>query len=167
MGSGGHNRKPKALKVVHGTFRKDRNPQNEPEGVPVREVPRAPSTLNRWGKRLWKRLAQQLVDNGVLTELDLPALEQLCTQYGRAMELQDAILHEVGEDGKRYKRTFAEYLAGRNSQTMPEYAALRNSEATLKQYLAEFGLTPQSRNRIDLKHKETQSDPMEDLLNEA
>jgi P27 family predicted phage terminase small subunit len=159
---------PKQLKVVRGTFRKDRNPKNELEGEPVREVPKPPTGLNRWGRKLWKRIAQQLVDNGVLTELDLPALEQLCQQYGRAQELYDAMTHEIDETGKRRKRSLAEYLVGRNSQTMPEYQVMRQAENLLKAYLEQFGLTPASRNRIDLSHaQEEKQDPMEALLNEA
>jgi len=168
MPRGGQNRKPKQLKVIQGTFRKDRNPAKEPEGTPVTEAPRAPSTLNRWGKRLWKRYAVLLIDNGVLTDLDLPALEQLCQEYGIAAELYDAVTHYVDDDGKRKRQSMAEYLAGRNSQTMPEVAVMRQAKNALKSYLAEFGLTPASRNRIDLgKGGEKEEDPMEALLNEA
>lgn len=168
MARGGQNRKPRQLKVVQGTFRKDRNPAREPEGNPITDPPRAPSTLNRWGKRLWKQVVVQLTDNGVLTDLDLPALEQLCQEYGIAAELYDAVTHYVDEDGKRKRQSIAEYLAGRNSQTMPEVAVMRQAKNAMKSYLEQFGLTPASRNRIDLgKGEEKEEDPMEALLNEA
>ncbi|MFW5777375.1 MAG: phage terminase small subunit P27 family [Spirochaetota bacterium] len=174
MPKGGHNRKPKALKVIHGTARKDRNPENEPEVRPLTEVPKPPTGLNRWARKIWKELAPELVDNGVLSHVDVFAFEMCCTQYGIAKELEYRITHwpvidrETGEVIRVRKQSIADYLRGRNSQTMPEYAAMRQAVAQFKALVEQFGLTPASRNRIDLpKGGENQEDPMEALINGA
>jgi phage terminase, small subunit, putative, P27 family len=168
MPSGGHNRKPRQLKVIQGTFRKDRNPEHEPEPQKFVEVPRPPSWLNSHGKRRWWDLAEELVRNGLLTVVDIPALEMTCDIYGQYRDLHDAIYKPIDPDtGKRTKRTLAQYMAGRNSQTIPEYTAMRNLLAAYKSYLAEFGLTPVSRNRVNIPKPERAADPMEALLNEG
>jgi P27 family predicted phage terminase small subunit len=167
VGSGGHNRKPKAAKVLQGTFRKDRNPAREPEPPKVYAVPKPPGYLGRYGKQIWKKLAADLVNTGVLTTVDLPAFELCCEAYDQYRESRDSVYAFIVDDetGKRRRRTLAEYMDGRNSQTMPEYAAMKQAFVTFKSYLVEFGLTPASRNRIDLKEKVPEVDPMEALVN--
>ena len=171
----GRPRKPRQLKVIHGTFRKDRNPGSEPEAKRLDAAPPPPPCLNKWGKAMWKDLTAQLIAMKVVTAVDLIALEACCTQYGLYRELQDAIYHideEVELDGKRTirrrKRSLAEYMAGRNSQTMPEYVQMKGAFALLRQYLSEFGLTPAARNRIDvMTPNDDTEDPMERLLGEG
>jgi P27 family predicted phage terminase small subunit len=167
MGSGGHNKKPRASKILQGTFRKDRNPAHEPDPPRVYEIPRPPAYLGRFGKRIWKDLVVDLVNTGVLTTVDIPALELCCAAYEQYREARESVYAFVvdEETGKRRRRTLAEYMLGKNSQTMPEYAAMRQSFATFKSYLVEFGLTPASRNRIDLKEPAQTVDPMEELVN--
>lgn len=168
MPSGGHNRKPRELKVIHGTFRKDRNPEHEPEPQKVFEVPKPPNWLNSYGKSRWRELAAELVETGLLTVVDLPALEMTCDIYGQYRDLHDAIYKPIDpETGKSSKRSLAEYMAGANSQTIPEYTAMRNLLTAYKSYLAEFGLTPVSRNRVNIPKPERAEDPMEALLNEG
>ncbi len=162
-------RLPRQLKIVRGTFRADRNPGKEPDPEKLVEIPKAPSHLPHSGKQLWKKLVAQLLDVEMLTEADLPALEACCLNYGLYRELYRAITTAVDPvTGKKKKRGVAEYLAGRNSQTMPEYIQMTKAFATFKSYLTEFGLTPASRNRIDLPTpKEPETDPMEELIDEA
>lgn len=174
MPKGGHNRKPTALKIVQGTARKDRLPENEPEAPALTEIPKPPTGLNRWARKAWRALAPYLVDNGVLSDLDLLAFEACCIQYGIAKELEYRITHwpvidrETGEVVRIQKQSLADYLYGRNSQTMPEFTAMRQAWAQFKAYLEQFGLSPASRSRIDLsKGGEDKQDPMEALLNGA
>ena len=103
-----------------------------------------------------------------MTEVDWPMLELLCAAYSQYREAYDAVYHPVDpETGKRNKRTLDEYMRGRNSQTMPEYQAMKTAYQTYKSYAAEFGLSPASRNRIELPERKDEEDPMERLLNEA
>lgn len=168
-----NHRKPTERKIIDGTFRKDRAPENEPKPPPVFEPPKPLSHLNKWAKAKWRELAQQLFDDGLLTVLDTTTLEVLCVNYGIYRELHDAIhrppeLDEEGNPtGRRRKRTLAEYMAGRNSQTMPEYTAMTKAFQTYKSLMAEFGLSPAARGRINVPKPAKQEDPMERLLNEA
>lgn len=162
MGSKNSGRRaPRQLKIVRGTFRKDRNPAQEPEPTKVAHVPSAPAYLGRHAKAHWKKIASELVRAGVLTTVDLGALEILCSAYGEFREAYEAVY----TDARGNERSFREYMRGRNSQTMPEYNAMKAAKAEYKAYATEFGITPSSRNRLELKPKkgETQ-DPMEALL---
>ena len=165
MPRGGNNRKPKDSKIIQGTFRKDRNPANEPDPPKVDEVPRAPSHLNRWAKRWWKQQTPVLLETGVLRTVDLPSLETVAELYGQYRESQDAVYHCIDEEtGARRKRSLAEYMAGRNSQTMPEYTAMTKALASYRAAAAEFGLSPVSRNRVDLREKGDEKDLLEEMI---
>lgn len=159
---GGGRRTPRQAKIIRGTFRKDRNPQREPEPEKIQIAPKAPKYLAKYGRELWKRLAEETVRCGILSIIDIASLDLLCSAYQDFREAYSAI-HGTG---KRMKG-LGQYLAGRNSQTMPEYNALKSSYATYKALAVEFGLTPASRNRIELEPlKKPDEDPMEGLLGE-
>jgi len=161
----GRPKKPTKLKLIQGTFRKDRAVENEPQPESVVEIPRPPSYLNKYAKKMWKTLVGELVHKGILTVLDLPALEVCCETYGQYRLAHEAVFKPIDpETGKRTKRTPAEYMEGRNSQTMPEYVAMTKAFTIFKGYLIEFGLTPASRSRLDIpKERGEEVDPMEKL----
>jgi P27 family predicted phage terminase small subunit len=157
-------RDPSRIKVIKGTFRPDRAPANEPDPLVITSVPRAPSHLNRWAKQMWNATARELVRLRMFTTLDTYSLEVLCEQYGIYRELKESITHKKVE-GKLQKITLAEYLATRNSQTMPEFTAMKGAFERYSALLKEFGLSPSSRSRIDLLGEPPATkDPMEDLL---
>ncbi len=164
----GRPKKPTKLKLVQGTLRKSRTNENEPEPEPVSEVPRPPSYLTKYAKKLWKTLAGELVEKGILTVVDLPALEVCCEAYGQYRAAHEAVFRPVDkETGKRTKRTLAGYMEGKNSQTMPEYMSMTKAFYYFKAYLIEFGMTPASRGRIDLPDSGEEEDPMKRLYHEA
>lgn len=169
MPKGGHNRKPTGTKIIHGTFRKDRAQEREPEPEKVAEIPKPPSYLSKYAKKLWKSLAGELVEKGILTVVDVPALEACCEAYGQYRAAHEAVFRPVSPlTGNREKRTLAEYMRGRNSQTMPEYSTMTKAWTTFKSYLVEFGLTPASRSRVGIPDpKGKENDPMEKLYREA
>jgi P27 family predicted phage terminase small subunit len=167
MARGGHNRKAKIIKMHHGTYRADRNPKNEPDPEVLTEIPKPPSFLHRYGKQFWKKLVPVLIEEGLLTVVDLPALEICCDLYAQWREAHDAVFRPVDpETGKKGKRSLAQYMKGRNSQTQPEYSAMKSSYQAFKSYMAEFGLSPLARNRIDIPMTKEDLDPMEELLDE-
>jgi P27 family predicted phage terminase small subunit len=169
MGKGGHNKKPTQAKIIQGTFRKDRAPAKEPKPEKVSNVPKPPAYLSKYAKKVWKDLAEELVEKGILTVVDLPALEACCEAYGQYRLAFEAVFRPVDpETGKKGKRTLARYMKGRNSQTMPEYTAMNKAWATFKSFLTEFGLTPASRTKLEIAEpKGKGEDPMEKLWNEA
>lgn len=165
----GRPRKPRQKKIIQGTFRKDRNPGNEPSPSVLLTVPKPPAGMNRWARRLWKDLIAELMEQQLVTTIDLATLELCCEAYGMYREAKDAVFHPRNlETGKRVRRSLAEYLRGRNSQTMPELTTMKNGWQLYKAYMAEFGLSPASRNRIHIPGpREAGQDPMEKILNEA
>lgn len=181
---GGRPRKPRRTKIIQGTFRKDRNPGREP-APPIMPEVKPPSGMNHWARRLWKDLIHDLVEQQLLTSIDVAALQLTCDAYGDYKETGRAIFRPVNPlTGKRVRRTLEQYLSGidpwmavetlspldlmglrRNSQTAPELAQRNRAWTIFKAYMTEFGLSPASRNRINVPGpKETGEDPMEKLL---
>jgi len=187
MARGGQNRKPRRTKIIQGTFRKDRNPGREPAPPVVSAVPKPPRGMNRWARRLWKNMAQDLVEQQLLTSIDVAALQLTCEAYGDYEEAKQTIFRPADpRTGKRVHRSLEQYLSGidpwmdisildtvtiiglrRNSQTAPELTQRNKAWAIFKSYLTEFGLSPASRNRIHVPEpKGAGQDPMEKLLSE-
>ncbi|ADK81306.1 phage terminase small subunit P27 family [Sediminispirochaeta smaragdinae] len=167
MSRGGHNKKPTILKLTHGTFREDRANEKEPEVKALDEAPKAPSHLNTFAKNKWKELAPVLAQTRVLSATDLTMLEALCEAYGQYREAQYAVYHYTDDDGKKRKRNLAQYMSGKNSQTMPEYTAMRQALSMVKTISAEFGLSPATRSRVSAIDTPEAKDPMEALLEGA
>ena len=160
--------KPTRLKVIQGTYREDRAPENEPQPEKVLKVPRPPTYLTKYALGLWKDLAGELTAQGMLTIIDMPALEACCEAYGQYRAAHEAVFRpQDPKTGKRRNRTLAEYMEQRNSQTMPEYTAMTKAFNTFKSYLIEFGMTPASRGRISIPNSpEEETNTMERLHNE-
>src|SRR5437667_3888675 len=79
-------RKPTALKVLHGTFRKDRAVQNEL--APTPGAPTPPSWFDKLAKAEWLRIVPELAASGVLSMVDGAALEGYCSNYSLAVRYQ-------------------------------------------------------------------------------
>lgn len=158
-------RVPTQLKVIRGTFRNNEAPKNEPKPQALSTPPKPPSHLNRWAKQWWNETATELLPLGMLAKIDLYTLEILAEQYGIYRELKDAITHISMPGGKRKKITIAQYLAGQNSQTIPEYAGMKSAFERYTTLLKEFGLSPASRSRMDIPREPPKAiDEMERLL---
>lgn len=126
-------RKPRQLKVIEGTLRRDRD-YPEPE-FPVVEGARPPDWLN--GPEAlaeWDRLTALLESSRVLTQADLTALAHLCNLHGACVKL---------------------YRAGME----PTAAQLTQ----LRLMLAEFGLTPASRSKAGTAAPKDQKNPFQAL----
>ncbi|MGH0053048.1 MAG: P27 family phage terminase small subunit [Sphaerochaetaceae bacterium] len=162
----GRPRIPKGQKVLQGTFRKDRNPAQEPEPSRLNRIPSPPSSLNAFGKKFWKQYMQELSSIGVMTEVDLSGFEIVAQTYGQWKEAEQAIYHPI-YGGKKTKRTLAEYMRDRehSRKNMGELMTLEKARNDFFRFAAQFGMTPAFRNKIDIKeaHQE-QKDPMENLL---
>ncbi len=157
---------PKQAKILKGTFRKYRDDRPHLAPPLIRAVPKPPRGMTSWARARWKILAAELVEQDLLTTLDLGTLEICCGIYGIYAEARQAVYNPLDPaTGKRRRRSLAEYLEGRSSQTSPELATMRAAERGYRQYLAEFGLSPSSRQRLTPpKSKDSGEDPMEALL---
>jgi len=108
------------LKVVRGTFRKDRHNPDAPEFETLTGPVEPPAWMTSGeATEEWKRLVSLLESQGVLTEADLTMLAVLCHQYG-------------------------EYVANvREGKAIPG-AVL----SQIRMLYSEFGLTPAARRNI-------------------
>lgn len=111
---------PKGLKVIQGTFRPEREPdQPFPDFEPVATFPEAPQHLNPDGRDAWNDLGPKLVAAGVLQVVDLYPLEQLCYAWQRFRKLAKADMDITA-----------------------------SQDNALKALWSEFGMTPASRRRV-------------------
>ncbi|MEQ8409116.1 MAG: hypothetical protein RKH07_12655 [Gammaproteobacteria bacterium] len=112
-------RKPKNLKVVAGTDRKDRD-VSEIEIPPVEEMPQAPDWItNAHAVKEWNRLCPILMATKLLTDADLSTLAHLCGLHGKIVQL---------------------YAAG-EAPTASMITTLRNLQN-------DFGLSPVARGKV-------------------
>ena len=136
-GRSGGKAKPKALKELAGTFRKDRHNPNEPTLPVYEKAPGPPVHVTGDARKAWIRVAKVLTTMGILTEADLHALEAYCVVYAR------------WEDAEAQLKQYGVMLTKGGSLFPSPY--LRIAEDSLKQlraWMNEFGITPSSRSRV-------------------
>jgi P27 family predicted phage terminase small subunit len=150
MGTRGRRPKPTAIKRLEGNPGKRRLNESEPapDAADVR-VPKG--KLPPEGRALWRALAPQLADLGVLKTTDLPALEVLCLHYALVRRAWK-ILDEEGPTVENSRLVDdADPGAGVVVLTVKKHPAasvFRENAMAFKGFATEFGLTPSSRVRI-------------------
>lgn len=127
---------PTAVKVLRGTAKASSKGEPAPARI---EAPRVPyGVLGKDGQRLWNEIAPRLSRNGLLTELDLPALAMMCAHYDAAMQAAREIrtngVLSVDERGLLRKS--------------PAVQILRDASAAFRAYADRFGMSPSARTRI-------------------
>lgn len=139
MGVRGRKPKPTAVKVLAGNPGK--RPLNESEPAPraptAQELRPPKGKLPRDGSELWRALAPQLAELGVLKHTDLPAFEVLCLHYAMVrkawtMVAKEGLTSDTAMGVKKH----------------PATSVFRENAMAFKGWLTEFGLTPSSRARI-------------------
>jgi len=156
--------KPTSLKVIEGNPGKRPLSANEPKPRPL--APRRPSWLNREGKKMWKQLAPELERLGLLTVVDGQAFAAACQSYGVWVECERFFKKKNPDTGRPYGRTY-EYTNKHGDTNVIERPEVKIGQKALEAFRAfcsEFGLTPASRTRINVKLAEGELDPMEALL---
>lgn len=129
---------PTQIKLLRGTFRKDRARGSEPKvGV---EVPRCPKELSPDAKREWRRIAPELARLGLLTRIDGTMLALYCDSYARWLEAQQAV------------QKFGAVIKSPSGFPMQSpYLAIANKALDqMRQLLQEFGMSPSSRTRVSV-----------------
>lgn len=76
----GRKPKPTKLKVIQGTFRKDRANPDEPN--PKTKIPSPPDFLNADALQEWGRMSEKLYQLGMLAEIDRGIFAAYCDSYG-------------------------------------------------------------------------------------
>lgn len=143
-GSGGANRKPTALKVLHGDDKKNPQRINRNEPIPGDQPILPPVTLTADGLEVWQRLAQDRIDKGVLTIWDVDAFALFCEAIAQAHE---AARH-AGEEPERLIQS--------------PMSRFKDAVAICASLGGRFGWTPSDRAKLVVGGR--QRDPKEDLL---
>lgn len=155
-------KKPTNLKLLQGTFRKDRAVTNEPK--PESEIPSVPTHLSDEAKVEWGRISEKLLNLGLLTSIDRAALAAYCQCYSDWIEAsrfcattkdgQDRKVIKTGEKIKQDKDGKVIERSGGNLVENPYFSIQKRSLELMHKFLTEFGMTPASRTRINVPAEE-------------
>lgn len=137
MGKRGPAPKPTALKRLNGN--PGHRPLNDDDLTVPASVPEAPENLCPAARDVWYRLGAKLASHGLITDLDEAAFAVLCESYAAYLEL----IVLARKDGP---------LVMVNGQPVPNPYLCRSDKeaAKVQKLLAEFGLTPSSRARLNI-----------------
>ncbi len=146
MGNRGPTPKPTKLKVIQGTYRKDRASTNEPK--PEQTVPKCPTFLKGEARREWRRITAELIKLKLLSEIDRAALAAYCTNWEMYVEA-DKIIRKEGMTCITPKG---------HVQQRAEIGIRNRAMLQMKAFLSEFGMTPASRTRISVPEERINPD---------
>ena len=153
MGARGPRPKPRNLILLNGNAGHHVLPKNPVEPTP--EIPKPPAHLDSVAKKEWKRIAPELFKLGLLSVVDRASLEGYCENYAIYIHMKRAIRDQGG---------YAKYIAGKNSQTIPELATMKSAWVMIKAFASEFGMTPSSRGRMNVERPKDAIDPLDAFL---
>ena len=153
MAQRGRKPKPSALKELEGNPGKREINTNEPH--PVKKAPPCPKWLEPDAKKEWRRLAKQMEQLGILTEVDMSAFAGYCQAYARWKEPEEFIT----QHGTIVKTPSGYW------QQVPQVSIAQTYLKIMNKFCEQFGLTPSARSRIVTDNVDSkESDEMELLL---
>lgn len=127
--------KPDRLKLLSGTFRKDRARK---KNTPAAGLPVCPRDLSDDAKREWKRVGRILAENELLSRLDQAALTSYCLSWERwtkaERELRNEELVSISGNGTAFPNPLLKIAAAANAQML--------------KWARELGLTPAARQKL-------------------
>ena len=133
----GRKPKPTNLKLIQGTYRADRANLSEPK--PKAAIPPCPKFLQGEARKQYKKIAKKLARIGLMTEIDDMALSMLCQAWQEYMEATE----QVKKSGILVKSPNGFPILN------PYLIAANQAIKKVRALLAEFGMTPGSRSRIN------------------
>lgn len=128
--------KPSALKRMHGTERSDRRNGHEPEPDLLLDLA-PPSHLALESAAVWRHVAPMLSRTGVLTVIDVIALEMLCD-----------FVADYRETRRQRGADFVTHSARGSEMLNQLQVAMSMSSKRAEALMARFGMDPVSRSRI-------------------
>lgn len=150
MARTGRPRKPTVLKLLAGNPGKRKVNKREPKIAEGRIA--IPGHLGAVAKAEWRRLVKHL-PRGLVTPADRADFAQYCQTWARVCQaekmLDESGLFFVSENGYPCQHPLVSTLKGLNAQ--------------LRGYMADLGLTPSSRSKIEIPDA-PETDKTEDLL---
>jgi P27 family predicted phage terminase small subunit len=148
-------KKPTALRKLQGN--PSRRPFNENEPQPDPAIPTCPAHLDSSARTEWRRISKELLDLGLLTNIDRSALAAYCVIYGRWVEAENMVRkHGMVVKTPNGGLTTSPFL----------WTANKCLEQMLK-YMTEFGLTPVSRSRVSAVAPPKERNPILDIMDQA
>ena len=140
----GRKPKPTAVKQIEGNPGKRRLNANEPK--PKAKAPSCPKWLEDDAKKEWRRLAKQMEQLGILTEVDMyarwKAAEEFISKHGAIVKTPSGYWQQV-----------------------PQVSIAQQYLKQMSKFCEQFGLTPASRSRIvSDSGTDNSDDTMEQLL---
>jgi P27 family predicted phage terminase small subunit len=142
---------PTKLKLLKGNPGHRPMPPDEPR--PPANIPKCPSFLDKGAKKEWKRMATQLDDLGMITDLDLAVLAKYCESYSQWAQASKKI-QEMGmifkTPGTRTIKpdgTVKETGAGLPIIN-PFFKIANKAKEQMEKSATEMGCTPSSRARV-------------------
>ncbi len=149
----GRKPKPTNLKLLQGNPGKRKLNKNEPKPT-AKTIPRPPAHLDVVARSEWRRVAPKLFAIGLLTPVDRSALAAYCVAYSKWVEAERAI-----RDRGMVTVTPNGYPC------ISAWAVVSNKAMRqMREFMAEFGMTPSSRSRVQVDTDDAESDPFENFL---
>lgn len=149
----GRPNKPKELKKIEGTYRKDRD-RNKAE-YPGMVAASPPEMLPEGAKKVWSRIIPQLVETDILKEIDVTAAAMLCVSldtYNYCTE-QIAKMKELADMRESEDHT---------NHMRKVFLTRKEAFSDAFRLMQDFGLTPVSRQRIVIQAKDDDyQDPLD------
>ena len=142
--------KPTALRELGGNA--GRRPLNTAEPRPAAKLPTPPQHLNAEARREWRRMGKILLGQGLVTEIDRPALAAYCVAYAR-WALAERKLNEPEEDGQAEGAGMVAWVRDKEGNRLypvqsPWLAISNKAQEQMRQMLIQFGMTPSSRSKV-------------------
>ena len=137
-------RKPDLDNVIsmRGSRPKGRKGTSQVAAATLDKAPSPPKHLKGEARKYWQRIAPELVKAGILTSLDIEALEIMCESWGSYLKYQ-----KIADADPVFKTKAG--LLKRN----PAAGIAQDAYTRFRQLAVEFGLTPVSRCRVRVKEK--------------
>lgn len=140
---------PTTLKLVKGNPGRRKISKKEPAPQQTKKVPAPPDHLTPGAKTFWRKMAPILHAQQLLTDVDLVAFAQLAIAHDRWVESEKKV-QKYGE-----LITFGRRGKGKDArpgtvQVSPYLAVANRAYEQLRRMLAEFGMTPSARSRIEV-----------------
>lgn len=140
-------KEPKALKILKGSFRPDRDNANEPVPAPY-EPTNLPEHLAAGVRQIWNETTNELRLMGTLHRCDRDALLAFCHAVENHRQASYLIAQTgiimAGADGKAIRN--------------PALSIQRDSADLIRKFAQEFGLTPSARSRIRMEEAQNDAD---------
>ena len=130
--------------------------RRSPKATPLE--PDRPAWLTGEARKMWDGLVPELLRMGVLTVLDGYSLAAACQEYSTWLKCQKILKKE----GETYEYTNKN--GSSNTITRPEVGVANKALAQYRAFMAEFGLSPSSRTRLEMAPDDQMDDELEKLL---